>query len=58
MSKYFSQIHRGFLVEQTDRGWVVPQLPNWDKGPVSPGPFSTFQIACHVIDSILDKKLG
>lgn len=56
MEKYFSQVHRGFLVEQTDRGWIIPQLPNWNKGPVSPGPFSTYQIACHVIDKILDNN--
>lgn len=56
MSQYFSKIYRGFLVEQTDRGWVVPQLPNWSNGPVSQGPYSTYQIACHVLDRVLDNS--
>lgn len=56
MSQYFSKIYRGFLVEQTDRGWVVPQLPNWSNGPVSQGPYSTYGIACHVLDRVLDNS--
>lgn len=56
MSQYFSKVYRGFLIEQTDRGWVVPQLPNWSNGPVSQGPYSTYQIACHVLDRVLDNS--
>jgi hypothetical protein len=55
-NQYFSKSYRGFLVQQTDKGWVVPQLPNWSNGPVSQGPFSTPGIAEHVIDRVLDKK--
>jgi hypothetical protein len=54
MSQYFSKVYRGFLVEQTATGWVVPQLPNWKNGPVPQGPFSTYGIACHIIDRILE----
>lgn len=56
MSQYFSKIHRGFLIQQTDRGWIVPQMPNWSNGPVNQGPFSTMAIACHVLDRCLDVK--
>ena len=56
MSQYYSKIYRGFLIQQTDRGWVVPQLPNWSNGPVNQGPFSTYQIACHVLDRCLDNE--
>ena len=54
MSQYFSRIYRGFLIEQTDKGWNVPQLPNWSNGPVAQGPYATYQIACHVLDRVLD----
>lgn len=54
MSQYFSRTYRGLLIQQTDQGWVVPQLPNWSKGPVSQGPYSTYAIAEHVIDRVLD----
>lgn len=57
MSQYYSRTYRGFLIEQTARGWVVPQLPNWSNGPVSQGPFSTYGIAEHVIDRVLDNDL-
>lgn len=56
MSQYFSKVYRGFLIQQTDKGWVVPQLPNWSNGPVNQGPFSTYQIACHVLDRCLDNE--
>ena len=55
--RYFSRTYRGFLIQQTDRGWIVPMLPNWSNGPVSQGPFSTFGIAEHVIDRVLDNDL-
>lgn len=55
-SQYFSKIYRGFLVEQTDKGWVVPQMPSWSRGPVSQGPYGTYQIACHVLDRVLDEQ--
>jgi hypothetical protein len=54
--QYFSKIYRGFLVQQTSTGWVVPQLPTWSKGPVSQGPYSTYQIACHVLDRVLEEQ--
>lgn len=56
MSQYFSKVYRGFLIEQTDRGWVIPQLPSWSNGPVSQGPYSTYQIACGVLDRVLDNS--
>lgn len=52
--KYFSKVYRGFLIQQTDKGYIVPMLPNWSKGPVPQGPFSTFGIAEHVIDRVLN----
>lgn len=55
--KYFSRTYRGFLMQQTDTGWIVPQLPNWSNGPVPQGPFSTYGIAQHVIDRVLDNDL-
>lgn len=54
--QYFSKIYRGFLVQQTSNGWEVPQLPTWSKGPVSQGPYSTYQIACHVLDRVLEEQ--
>nr|QMP83800.1 MAG: hypothetical protein [Caudoviricetes sp.] len=54
MSQYYSKVYRGFLIQQTDKGWIVPQLPNWSNGPVNQGPYSTYQIACHVLDRCLD----
>ena len=54
MSQYFSRIYRGFLIEQTASGWIVPQLPTWSNGPVNQGPYGTYQIACHVLDRVLD----
>jgi hypothetical protein len=56
MDRYFSKIYRNFLILQTDRGWVIPQLPNWSNGPVSQGPYSTYQIACHIIDRVLEEQ--
>ncbi len=56
MSQYYSKMYRGFLVQQTDRGWVVPQMPSWSNGPVSQGPYSTYQIACHVLDRCIDNQ--
>lgn len=55
--RYFSRTYRGFLLQQTDRGWIVPQLPNWSNGPVPQGPFSTYGIAEHVIDRVLDNDI-
>jgi hypothetical protein len=52
--KYFSKVYRGFLIQQTSKGYVVPMLPNWSKGPVPQGPFSTFGIAEHIIDRVLN----
>ena len=52
--KYFSRYYKGFLIQQTDKGWVVPMLPNWSNGPVSQGPFSTYGIAEHVIDRVVE----
>lgn len=51
---YYSKVYRGFLVQQTELGWIVPLMPDWSNGPVSPGPYSTFQIACNVINRILE----
>jgi hypothetical protein len=53
---YMSFTHRGFLVQQSMKGWSVPQLPNrFPNGtPVSPGPYATRSIAEHVIDTVLD----
>ena len=56
MDRYFSKMYRGLLVSQTDRGWVIPQLPSWSNGPVSPGPYATYQIACHLIDRVLEEQ--
>ena len=56
MSVYMSKVYRGFLMQQTEKGWVVPQLPNWHFGPVNQGPFSTYAIAEHVIDRILEPR--
>nr|QMP83022.1 MAG: hypothetical protein [Caudoviricetes sp.] len=56
MDRYFSKMYRGLLVQQTERGWVIPQLPNWSNGPVSQGPYATYQIACHIIDRVLEEQ--
>lgn len=55
--KNYSFVYRGFLIEQTNSGWVVPQMPN--RGPFgiqNQGPFSTRFIAQHNIDLLLDTK--
>jgi hypothetical protein len=54
---YMSFVHKGFLIQQTSKGWVVPQLPNRTKaGVVSPGPYSTKDIAERVIDRVLKES--
>lgn len=51
----FSIVYKGFLIQQTDKGWDVPQMPNWANfGPVSQPPYSTRFIAQHVIDLVLN----
>lgn len=57
--KYFSRVYRGWTLQQTDRGWIIVNAPNRDKsGPISPGPYSTFGIAEHVVDRIMDNSYG
>jgi hypothetical protein len=52
---YLSEYNKTFLIQQTDRGWIVVNLPSRTKfGPVSPGPFSTPGIAKHVIDRVVE----
>ena len=52
---YLSEYYKAFLIQQTDRGWIVVNLPSRTKfGPVSPGPFSTPGIAKHVIDRVVE----
>lgn len=56
-TRSYSKTYRGFLIQQNEQGrWIVPMLPTWSNGPVSQGPFSTYGIAEHVIDRVLDKK--
>jgi hypothetical protein len=51
--QFYSKSYRGFLCQQTSQGWIIPLLPERTQGGlISPGPYSTFQIACHVIDRI------
>lgn len=58
-NKYFSVIYKGFLIEQTEKGWVIPQIPNWANfGPVSKAPYSTRYIAQNVIDLVLNHSKG
>lgn len=57
--KYFSRVYRGWTLQQTDRGWIIINAPNRDRaGPISPGPYSTFGIAEHVVDRIMDNSYG
>lgn len=57
--KYFSRVYRGWTLQQTDRGWIIVNAPNRDKsGPISPGPYSTYGIAEHVVDRIMDNSYG
>ena len=52
---YLSEYYKGFLIQQTDQGWIVVNLPIRTKfGHVSPGPFSTPGIAKHVIDRVVE----
>lgn len=54
MDKYYSKTYKGFLIQQSEKGWDIPMLPNWASfGPVSKPPYGTYQIACHVVDLIL-----
>ena len=54
-SSYFSQFYRAFTVQQTPRGWVILNFPTWAHwGPVDPGPFPTYEIACMQIDRLLN----
>lgn len=52
---YFSKTYRGYTLQQTDRGWIIINSPNWcHSGPVTQGPFATDGIARHVVDNFLD----
>jgi hypothetical protein len=54
---YYSLFYRGFTTQQTDRGWVILNFPNWASyGPVDQGPFSTYGIACQQIDRLLNSQ--
>lgn len=51
---YFSRYYKGFLLKQTDKGWVIVNAPTrTPAGPLSPGPYSTYGIAEHVVDRII-----
>ena len=51
---YFSRYYKGFLLQQTDKGWVIVNAPTrTPAGPLSPGPYSTYGIAEHVVDRII-----
>lgn len=54
-NQFFSKFYNGFLVQQTNEGWVIPLLPERTQGArLSPGPYSTYQIACNVINRVLE----
>lgn len=51
---YLSEYYKGFLLQQTDKGWIVVNAPSrTPSGPLSPGPYSTDGIAAHVVDRII-----
>ena len=51
---YFSRYYKGFLLQQTDKGWIIVNAPTrTPAGPLSPGPYSTYGIAEHVVDRII-----
>lgn len=53
--QFYSKFYKGFLVQQTDRGWIIPLLPERTQGGlISPGPYSTYQIACNVVNRVVD----
>lgn len=53
-TSYFSRYYRGFLLQQTDTGWIIVNAPSrTPAGPLSPGPYSTYGIAEHVVDRII-----
>lgn len=51
----FSRFYKGFTVQQTEKGWFIMNFPNWSSfGPtINPGPHSTYQIAFHQIDILI-----
>lgn len=55
--RYFSRYYRGFLLEQTDKGWIIHLQPTRTaSGVISPGPYGTMWIARHVVDQIIDEE--
>jgi hypothetical protein len=51
---YLSRYYKGFLLQQTDTGWIIVNAPSrTPSGPLSPGPYSTDGIAAHVVDRII-----
>jgi hypothetical protein len=53
-SAYISRYYKGFLLQQTDKGWIIVNAPTrTPSGPLSPGPYSTDGIAAHVVDRII-----
>lgn len=55
--RYFSRYYRGFLLEQTDKGWMIHLQPTRTaSGVISPGPYGTMWIARHVVDQIIDEE--
>ena len=56
---YFSRNYKGFLLQQTDKGWIIVNAPTrTSTGPLSPGPYSTYGIAEHVVDRIIQDSEG
>lgn len=55
MSKYYSVYYRGFLIEQTEKGWQIALLPiRSDRNVISRPPYSTVQIAKHIVDRLIE----
>lgn len=55
----FSIYYKGFLIQQTETGWIIVNFPTWASfGPTSPGPYATEGIAKHQIDRLLQSQEG
>ena len=55
MSANLSKVYKGFVIQQTTDGqWVIQNFPTWTNvGAISPGPHSSWTVATHQVDRLL-----
>ncbi len=56
---FFSSVYRGFILQQTEQGWIIVNFPDWSRaGPMPQGPFETEYIARKQVDRLLETGGG